>query len=228
MFVKREGRGRTRAARSASVLPTSGSGRSSYSAGELMPEPSTSLVKACCFSSEATTCFWSDMVAKGETTDSGQQSKGGSWGIYTRALRLAQQAWTPWVSCRDHLAATGTPWGRLAGTGCVAKLSCLALSECVRAWLISPAQKGDRLSVRHAPQQALLDAVVQRCDCFLTDLSGPVPAPQGEMDISGLTLSRWAQESDCRRGCEIFRPLKLEQKALYTIFYLPHTCFGHG
>lgn len=71
------------------------------------------------------------MVAMGvQEADSGATVQGRSWGIYTRIRVRVAQRFRPATpgggggggkdNCRGHLAATGTPWGRLDGTDGVA------------------------------------------------------------------------------------------------------------
>ena len=176
-----KGRSRTSLARSSSLFPTSGSGRSSYSAGETTPELSSSLASMFCFSVD---------MAPG---DCRRRTKGaareGTSGIYTAPASTSSRI------CRDQLAA-GTPWGRLEGTKCVGRVAAWLVEACVRAWLDGEPKRGANCQ----PDSPLVGAV-RCCDCVLTLLSRRSLQNRAQKEVqqasSGDHEKPWQREGCC-------------------------------
>lgn len=180
---REEGSGRTRRARSSSLLPTSGSGRSSWnSAGEGEVEPLSSET-TCCFS--LTTAGWAAMVrgaGKGRATaDAVVPTEGGRGGYYyshwphRRCWRAAtSKATSNNTGFGPGLLSGCTPWGRLEGTS-VWWQSAAWLAAALVAALARP--QGEHIAQAGTPATTR-EGAVQRCCWPPSRLPDPVRRPR--------------------------------------------------
>ncbi|KAF1949029.1 hypothetical protein CC80DRAFT_281821 [Byssothecium circinans] len=172
-----EGRSRTRRARSSSVLPTSGSARSSYSAGDLVPVLSSELASASCFSATARSLFSSAIVRKkilkatllrGATKRPREAAGGGIYRLGEQPPRAFAQTFV-----RKRQSDTCIPCQRFTGISFIVHRDPVGMVGRIMvrpsvASIAHPKRTGRTAQTR--PSVALLNAV-QRCECILTLLN---------------------------------------------------------